>query len=119
MDFAPGHKATQLASQDDKQADDFSQLADRPPYSRRVVTLPSISEADICEPVVLRIDNIAWDATPDMLEQFLPTGVLAETIQPVHVLLSRWDGRSKDYLVSSSCHQLTTNRRNQMPCSVH
>lgn len=50
-------------------------------------------------PVIMRIDNIAWDSTPDMLEQFLPPGVLANTLQPVHLLIVREDGRSKDYLV--------------------
>ena len=100
LDFAPGHKANQLPLQTvQPDVNDLSQLEDRPPYSRRSPPLPSISDADSLEPVVLRIDNIAWDATPDMLKQFLPAGVLADTIQPVHILLSRWDGRSKDFLV--------------------
>lgn len=101
VDFAPGHKTNHESPQKANHVmEDFEQLGDRPPYSRRRLVVSDSSQSDCSEPVVLRIDNIAWDATPEMLEQFLPPGVLADTLQPVHLLLSRWDGRSKDYLVS-------------------
>lgn len=51
-------------------------------------------------PIIMRIDNIAWDATPEMVEKFLPPNVLADTLQSVHLLIDRQDGKSKDYLVS-------------------
>lgn len=102
LDFAPGHKVSHTTAQKASEVlEGLEQLRDRPANLRSVLSVPSISEyADSSEPVVLRIDNVAWDATPDMLEQFLPPGVLADTMHPVHILLSRWDGRSKDYLVS-------------------
>lgn len=68
---------------------------------------------------VLRIDNIAWvsalsirtdcrnlndpqDITPEVVHEFLPSGVLPKNHpQPIHILLDRFDGRTKDYMVSS------------------
>ncbi|WWC70212.1 uncharacterized protein I206_104162 [Kwoniella pini CBS 10737] len=50
-------------------------------------------------PVVMRIDNIAWDMTPDIVENFLPPNTLStEVHQAIHIPLDRFDGRTKDYL---------------------
>ncbi|KAE8537781.1 hypothetical protein D1P53_005837 [Cryptococcus gattii VGV] len=47
-------------------------------------------------PVVMRIDN---DITPATVEAFLPRNSLSRsTLQPIHILLDRFDGRTKDYL---------------------
>ncbi|KIS01127.1 hypothetical protein L804_00996 [Cryptococcus deuterogattii 2001/935-1] len=49
--------------------------------------------------VVMRIDNVAWDITPATVEAFLPRNSLSHSIlQPIHILLDRFDGRTKDYL---------------------
>ena len=46
------------------------------------------------------------DVTPGIVEAFLPGGVLPEEhVQPVHLLLDRYDGRTKDYLVSQKNRQ--------------
>ncbi|OXG89336.1 hypothetical protein C349_00156 [Cryptococcus neoformans var. grubii Br795] len=51
-------------------------------------------------PVVMKIDNVAWDITPATVEAFLPRNSLSHsTLQPIHILLDRFDGRTKDYLV--------------------
>lgn len=50
---------------------------------------------------VLRIDNVAWDVTPQVVRDYLPPQVLPRHHpQPVHILLDRYDGRTKDYMVS-------------------
>lgn len=35
-----------------------------------------------------------------MVEAFLPPCTLADTIVPIHIPLDRYDGRTKDYMVS-------------------
>ncbi|KAK8864397.1 hypothetical protein IAR55_001645 [Kwoniella newhampshirensis] len=67
--------------------------------------------------VVMRIDNIAWDLTPAVVEQFLPSNSLSKHVpQAVHVLLDRFDGRTKDYLYiearSREAAQLILKTRN-------
>ncbi|KAK1924052.1 hypothetical protein DB88DRAFT_540136 [Papiliotrema laurentii] len=48
---------------------------------------------------VLRIDNVAWDITPQAVEEYLPPGSLPpDHPQPIHILLNRTDGRTKDYM---------------------
>lgn len=63
-------------------------------------TLPSPFEHGLgVGPVVMRIDNVAWDITPAIVEAFLPRNSLSHrTLQPIHILLDRFDGRTKDYL---------------------
>lgn len=72
------------------------------PYQNKPddVTSKNLKSRAAKSPIIMRIDNIAWDATPEMVEKFLPPNVLAETLQPVHLLIDRRDGKSKDYLVS-------------------
>nr|XP_018263078.1 uncharacterized protein I303_04569 [Kwoniella dejecticola CBS 10117]OBR85236.1 hypothetical protein I303_04569 [Kwoniella dejecticola CBS 10117] len=49
--------------------------------------------------VVMRIDNIAWDVTPEIVEHFLPKDTLSTQVaQAIHIPLDRFDGRTKDYL---------------------
>lgn len=51
------------------------------------------------ETVVVRMDNVAWDVTPDTVAAFLPPNTLAKgTIQSVHIMIDRNDGKAKDYL---------------------
>ncbi|KAK4687845.1 hypothetical protein P7C73_g2262, partial [Tremellales sp. Uapishka_1] len=58
-----------------------------------------IKKQEMEETVVMRIDNVAWDITPNIVEAFLPLGVLPKDHpQPVHILLDRYDGRTKDYI---------------------
>nr|KIR87663.1 hypothetical protein I308_01685 [Cryptococcus tetragattii IND107] len=62
-------------------------------------------------PVVMRIDNVAWDITPATVEAFLPRNSLSRsTLQPIHILLDRFDGRTKDYLYieASTLHAAQT-----------
>ncbi|CAD6572423.1 MAG: hypothetical protein TREMPRED_000545 [Tremellales sp. Tagirdzhanova-0007] len=47
----------------------------------------------------MRIDNVAWDVTPAIIKRFLPEKTLArDHPQPIHILLDRFDGRTKDYM---------------------
>ncbi|EIW70667.1 hypothetical protein TREMEDRAFT_61175 [Tremella mesenterica DSM 1558] len=58
----------------------------------------SASEVEV-NTVVLRIDNVAWDVTPTVVESFLPRHVLPPSHpHPIHILLDRMDGKTKDYL---------------------
>ncbi|KAJ9105877.1 hypothetical protein QFC20_004212 [Naganishia adeliensis] len=97
LDFSPGQKNHRELAQA-KNTVDAILKALQPAF-----TSPGHVSADFqtpyqSTPVIMRIDNVAWDATPDMVEQFLPPGVLADTVQPVHLLIVREDGRSRDYL---------------------
>ncbi|WVQ99406.1 hypothetical protein IAU59_006539 [Kwoniella sp. CBS 9459] len=50
-------------------------------------------------PIVMRIDNVAWDITPALVEAFLPGDTLSKTaLQAIHIPINRFDGRTKDYL---------------------
>ena len=40
------------------------------------------------------------DLTPAVVEDFLPVGTLANVPLPIHIPLDRYDGRTKDYMVS-------------------
>ena len=41
------------------------------------------------------------DITPKLVKAFLPRGVLPlDHPQPIHILLDRFDGKTKDYMVS-------------------
>lgn len=62
----------------------------------------------------MRIDNVAWvsslgpieqgadvqDLTPEVVMKFLPPGTLSHSSVPIHIPLDRYDGRTKDYMVS-------------------
>ncbi|ORY34022.1 hypothetical protein BCR39DRAFT_586218 [Naematelia encephala] len=48
--------------------------------------------------VVMRIDNVAWDITPAIVKAFLPRDSLVSSPVPIHILLDRFDGRTKDYM---------------------
>nr|XP_031863258.1 uncharacterized protein CI109_001131 [Kwoniella shandongensis]KAA5530330.1 hypothetical protein CI109_001131 [Kwoniella shandongensis] len=51
------------------------------------------------ESVVMRIDNVAWDLTPGQVESFLPPNTLSKCVPvPVHILLDRFDGKTRDYM---------------------
>lgn len=56
---------------------------------------------------VLRIDNVAWDVTPQIVRDYLPPQVLPyRHPQPIHILLDRFDGRTKDYMVGTLMYKL-------------
>ncbi|KAK6910106.1 hypothetical protein I203_104137 [Kwoniella mangroviensis CBS 8507] len=72
--------------------------------------------------VVMRIDNIAWDMTPEIVEGFLPPNTLSEQVpQAIHIPLNRYDGKTKDYLyievasLDAAKHILQTRQNNHMP----
>lgn len=51
----------------------------------------------------MRIDNVAWDIEPYIVETFLPPDSLPRHHpHPIHICLDRRDGRTKDYLVSEA-----------------
>jgi hypothetical protein len=98
LDFSPGQKNHRELSQA-KNTVDAILKALQPDLTSPGHASASVQAPYSSTPVIMRIDNVAWDATPDMVEQFLPPGVLADTAQPVHLLIVREDGRSRDYLV--------------------
>ncbi|WVW83907.1 hypothetical protein I302_105929 [Kwoniella bestiolae CBS 10118] len=72
--------------------------------------------------VVMRIDNIAWDVTHDIVESFLPSHTLSEQVsQAIHIPLDRYDGRTKDYLyieavsLDAAKHVLRARQNTYMP----
>ncbi|BEI87800.1 uncharacterized protein CcaverHIS019_0105180 [Cutaneotrichosporon cavernicola] len=49
--------------------------------------------------VVMRIDNVAWDIEPHIVEDFLPPNSLSiNHPHPIHICIDRFDGRTKDYM---------------------
>ncbi|WVN88247.1 uncharacterized protein L203_103448 [Cryptococcus depauperatus CBS 7841] len=61
--------------------------------------LLSLSNQKSNKPMIMRIDNVGWDVTPNAVENFLPRNCLScRSSQPVHILLDRFDGRTKDYI---------------------
>ncbi|KAI9639818.1 uncharacterized protein MKK02DRAFT_40145 [Dioszegia hungarica] len=73
--------------------------------------------------ILLRIDNVAWDITPAVVESFLPPDVFPATHpSPVHILLDRQDGRTKDFLyvevrsLEAARLVLKTRQNTLMPC---
>ncbi|WRT66361.1 uncharacterized protein IL334_003316 [Kwoniella shivajii] len=70
-----------------------------PPSSGQFDRYPIATATSGNESVVMRIDNIAWDLTPNIVESFLPADTLAEDLaQAIHIPLDRFDGRTKDYM---------------------
>ncbi|WWC94172.1 hypothetical protein V866_001011 [Kwoniella sp. B9012] len=72
--------------------------------------------------VVMRIDNIAWDMTPEIVESFLPSNALSDQVpQAIHIPLNRYDGKTKDYLyievasLDAAKHILQTRQNTHMP----
>lgn len=90
--------------------------------SRRKTELPS---AKALKSVVMRIDNVAWDIEPHIVESFLPPNSLHKNHpHPIHICIDRRDGRTKDYLVchcqpplTSSMSRLPPRRRHGVFCS--
>lgn len=98
LDFSPGQKNHRELAQAKNTVDAILQAL-QPAFTSLGHASADFQTPYQSTPVIMRIDNVAWDATPDMVEQFLPPGVLADTVQPVHLLIVREDGRSRDYLV--------------------
>ncbi|KLT42987.1 hypothetical protein CC85DRAFT_69343 [Cutaneotrichosporon oleaginosum] len=49
--------------------------------------------------IVMRIDNVAWDIEPHIVEAFLPPNSLPpDHPHPIHICIDRLDGRTKDYM---------------------
>ncbi|WVQ72584.1 hypothetical protein IAR50_002142 [Cryptococcus sp. DSM 104548] len=72
--------------------------------------------------VVMRIDNVGWDMTPSVVEEFLPPNSLSNSVlQSVHIILDRFDGRTKDYIyievasLKAARHILATRQNAFMP----
>ncbi|GMK54344.1 hypothetical protein CspeluHIS016_0109300 [Cutaneotrichosporon spelunceum] len=61
-----------------------------------------ISQGELSKPgqtVVMRIDNVAWDVEPHIVEDFLPPNTLPSNHpHPIHICIDRLDGRTKDYM---------------------
>ncbi|WVR07041.1 hypothetical protein IAU60_004080 [Kwoniella sp. DSM 27419] len=86
----------------DPPADDYETGLDLSP---KRVDARSHKEAQYYEtrPAAMRIDNVAWDVTAEVVEAFLPPDTLSrESGQAIHIPINRFDGRTKDYLVVAS-----------------
>ncbi|OCF42892.1 hypothetical protein I317_03243 [Kwoniella heveanensis CBS 569] len=58
-----------------------------------------VTKSSAGPPIIMRIDNVAWDVTPYIVEKFLPSKTLNQTaLQAIHIPINRFDGRTKDYL---------------------
>ncbi|WVF71462.1 hypothetical protein IAT40_006266 [Kwoniella sp. CBS 6097] len=70
------------------------------PATKRFGQYPiPVAKPDTGGPVIMRIDNVAWDVTPGIVEHFLPVNTLSKRAsQAIHIPLNRFDGRTKDYL---------------------
>lgn len=61
--------------------------------------------------VVMRIDNVAWDIEPHLVESWLPKNTLPiDHPCPVHICINRKDGRTKDYLYFEAASQDAARR---------
>lgn len=61
--------------------------------------------------VVMRIDNVAWDIEPHLVESWLPKNTLPIGHPcPVHICINRKDGRTKDYLYFEAASQDAARR---------
>ncbi|ORX36685.1 hypothetical protein BD324DRAFT_461194 [Kockovaella imperatae] len=82
---------------------------------------PGASTPCCSDTIVLRIDNV--DVTPQIVENFLPKNVLPqEHPQPIHILIDRFDGRTKDYMYIEAASDVTARKilkkrqNGMMPC---
>ncbi|BEJ11067.1 hypothetical protein CspHIS471_0104890 [Cutaneotrichosporon sp. HIS471] len=61
--------------------------------------------------VVMRIDNVAWDIEPHIVEDFLPPNSLPiNHPHPIHICIDRLDGRTKDYMYVEVQSRLAARR---------
>ncbi|KAJ9096371.1 hypothetical protein QFC21_005192 [Naganishia friedmannii] len=97
-DFMPGQRASAATERASRRAVSVLRKPSPPFNASHNATDRDIKSYTAKPPVIMRIDNIAWDATPEKVEKFLPPNVLADTLQSVHLLIDRHDGKSKDYL---------------------
>ncbi|ODN79799.1 hypothetical protein L202_03701 [Cryptococcus amylolentus CBS 6039] len=87
-----------------------------------IVTLTTSTFVTQNGSIVMRIDNVGWDVTPSVVEEFLPKDSLSRKVpQSVHILLDKFDGRTKDYLyievasLEAARHILATRQNTFMP----
>ncbi|KAL7421563.1 hypothetical protein Q5752_003332 [Cryptotrichosporon argae] len=95
------------------------------PVMRKGVTPATAAAAagqDVFGPVVpgqaavIRIDNVASDVEESIVESFLPPHSLPpDHPHPIHILLDRYDGRTKDYKVTpDAARRLLRTRQNTL-----
>ena len=59
-----------------------------------------MSHGSACLMTIVRCKLIIQDLTPEIVKDFLPEKTLADVPIPIHIPLDRYDGRTKDYMVS-------------------